>query len=195
MLDLSALDFAKGNGLVTVVTQDAATGAVLMVAHADREALERTLATGEMLAAAPGSGCWWNGERCSVSAVSAIGDAAVLTTDERFANDARQRAGWRRLAREARVSRTWGDCYGYLLVSTGRSEVMVDGVLSPWDAAALMPIVEEAGGVFTDWGGTRTAFGGSAVATNRALASAARALLATPPGADAETPAEGCHDA
>jgi histidinol phosphatase-like enzyme (inositol monophosphatase family) len=137
-------------------------------------------AVGEMLAAAPGSGCWWNGERCSVSAVSAIGDAAVLTTDERFANDARQRAGWRRLAREARVSRTWGDCYGYLLVATGRAEVMVDGVLSPWDAAALLPIVEEAGGVFTDWGGARTAFGGSAVATNRELAAAARALLTAP---------------
>jgi histidinol-phosphatase len=67
---------------------------------------------------------------------------------------------------------------------------MVDGVLSPWDAAALMPIVEEAGGVFTDWGGARTAFGGSAVATNRALAAAARALLTTPPGTDAETRAE-----
>ena len=122
-----------------------------------------------------------------MSTVSAIGEATVLTTDERFAHDARQLAGWRRLAREARVSRTWGDCYGYLLVATGRAEVMVDGVLSPWDAAALMPIVEEAGGVFTDWGGARTAFGGSAVATNRELAAAARALLAAP--------AEGHDDA
>jgi histidinol-phosphatase len=147
-------------------------------------------AVGELLAAAPGRGCWWNGERCSVSGVSAISDATVLTTDERFAHDARQRAGWRRLSRGARVSRTWGDCYGYLLVATGRAEVMVDGEMSPWDAAALMPIVEEAGGVFTDWGGARTPFGGSAVATNGALASQARALLAVPPGADAETPAE-----
>ena len=48
MLDLDALDFAKGGGLVTVVTQDADSGAVLMVAHADREALERTVATGEV---------------------------------------------------------------------------------------------------------------------------------------------------
>src|SRR5215217_1003511 len=48
MLDLDALDFAKGGGLVTVVTQDVESGAVLLVAHADREALVRTLATGEM---------------------------------------------------------------------------------------------------------------------------------------------------
>ena len=56
---------------------------------------------------------------------------------------------------------------------------MVDGTLSPWDAAALMPIIEEAGGIFTDWKGTRTAFGGSAVATNQGVAAEARMLLET----------------
>ena len=55
---------------------------------------------------------------------------------------------------------------------------MCDGTLSPWDAAALQPIIEEAGGVFTDWLGAPTAFGGSAVATNRALADEVRAVLA-----------------
>lgn len=61
MLDLDALDFAKGNGLVTVVTQDASTGDVLMVAHADREALERTLATGEMHYRSRTRGLWHKG--------------------------------------------------------------------------------------------------------------------------------------
>ena len=61
MLDLGALDFEKGNGLVTVVAQDAATGAVLMVAHADREALERTLATGEMHYRSRTRGLWHKG--------------------------------------------------------------------------------------------------------------------------------------
>ncbi len=61
-LDLGALDFAKGGGLVTVVAQDAATGAVLMVAHADREALERTLATGEMHYRSRTRGPWRKGE-------------------------------------------------------------------------------------------------------------------------------------
>ena len=57
-LDLDALDFAKGGGLVTVVAQDATSGAVLMVAHADREALERTLATGEMHYRSRSRGLW-----------------------------------------------------------------------------------------------------------------------------------------
>ena len=61
MIDLSSLDFAKGGGLVTVVTQDARTGAVLMIAHADREALERTVATGEMHYRSRARGLWHKG--------------------------------------------------------------------------------------------------------------------------------------
>ena len=60
-LDLDRLDFGKGGGLVTVVTQDASTGDVLMVAHADREALERTLATGEMHYRSRTRGLWHKG--------------------------------------------------------------------------------------------------------------------------------------
>lgn len=61
MLELSKLDFAKGNGLVTVVTQDAHTGDLLMVAHADREALEKTLETGEMYYRSRTRGLWHKG--------------------------------------------------------------------------------------------------------------------------------------
>jgi histidinol phosphatase-like enzyme (inositol monophosphatase family) len=131
----------------------------------------------ELVAAAPGAGCWWNGSRCHVSAVDALEAATVLTTDERFRERPERRAGWLELSRAASVSRGWGDCFGYLLVATGRAEAMCDPILSPWDAAALQPIIEEAGGVFTDWTGVATAFGGSAIATNRALADDVRALL------------------
>ena len=134
-------------------------------------------AVSEMLGAAPGEGCWWNGGSCRVSEVASTDVAMVTSTDDRCLETPARRAGWDRVSRSARVSRTWGDCFGYLLVATGRAEGMFDPVLSPWDAAALMPIIEEAGGVFTDWEGRRTAFGGSAVATNAALAQPLRALL------------------
>lgn len=136
-------------------------------------------AIGEWLAAAPGEGCWWNDSRCSVSGIDRLDQATVLTTDERFTGRIQHLDGWRRLARCARVSRTWGDCYGYLLVATGRAEVMVDPVMSPWDAAALQPIITEAGGRFTDWEGVDTAFAGSVIATNAALAVETRKVLAT----------------
>ena len=83
MIDLDRLDFARGGGLVTVVTQDAATGAVLMVAHADREALERTLATGEMHYRSRTRGAWHKGatsgnvQRCLSLAADCDGDAVL----------------------------------------------------------------------------------------------------------------------
>ena len=61
MLDLDTLDFSKGGGLVTVVAQDAHTGTVLMVAHADREALDRTIASGEMHYRSRTRGLWHKG--------------------------------------------------------------------------------------------------------------------------------------
>lgn len=134
-------------------------------------------AVGELVAAAPGQGCWWNGATCRVSDCASIAEATVLTTDERFPARDDRRSGWRNLASRAAVSRTWGDCYGYLLVATGRAEVMVDDRMNAWDAAAILPIITEAGGVFTDWSGTATAFGGSAIATNSALSRDVRQIL------------------
>lgn len=134
-------------------------------------------AVDEFIAAAPGEGCWHNGARCRVSAVDRIEDATVLVTDDRNFPAPERRAGWRALSDKAGVSRGWGDCYGYLLVATGRADVMVDPILNPWDAPMFQPIVEEAGGVFTAWNGARTAFAADAIATNGALAEAARALL------------------
>ena len=66
----------------------------------------------------------------------------------------------------AYITRTWGDCYGYLLVATGRAVAMVDPIMSVWDAAALQPILEEAGGTFTDWQGTATIEAGEGIGTN-----------------------------
>lgn len=137
-------------------------------------------AIGEMLVAAPGAGCWWNESRCSVSAVDDLARSTVLTTDPMFGERPEYRDGWERVASAANVSRTWGDCFGYLLVATGRAEAMLDPVMSPWDSAALHPIIEEAGGCFTDWTGQRSAFAGSVVATNALLGDVIRGMLTEP---------------
>jgi myo-inositol-1(or 4)-monophosphatase len=77
--------------------------------------------------------------------------------------------GWQRLAKSVELTRGWGDAYGHILVATGRADVMVDPVLSSWDAAPLLPIVREAGGRFTDLAGNATIHGGSGVSTNGRL--------------------------
>jgi len=140
-------------------------------------------ALGEEIAAARGEGCWHGGMRCRVSAEGDLARATVLATDERFTRDGRQKAAWNELAGRAAVARSWGDCYGYLLVATGRAELMTDGALHPWDAVPLVPILEEAGGVITDWSGGPAGFGDGAIATNAALAGAAREILFAHAGA------------
>jgi histidinol phosphatase-like enzyme (inositol monophosphatase family) len=131
-------------------------------------------AVDELVAAAPGEGCWWNGQRARVSDCATLAAATVLITDDRTFRSAAKRDGWQALAGDAGIARTWGDCYGYLLVATGRAEAMVDPIVNPWDAACFQPIIEEAGGVFSDLKGQPTAFAGSAIATNHALAATVR---------------------
>jgi len=135
-------------------------------------------ALGEMLAAAAGQGSWHNGVRARVSNIASIPSATVLTTDERFTARPDRRPAWERLAARASISRSWGDCYGYLLVATGRAEVMTDAIVAKWDTAAVQRCIVEAGGVFTSWEGVDTATGGSAIATNAALAREVREVLA-----------------
>lgn len=126
-------------------------------------------ALGEIVYAARGMGCFFNGEPTSVSSVDTLEEALLLSTD--FGTCASYGFGEAaaRLQASAHSRRTWGDCYGHLLVATGRAEIMLDPVMNVWDCAALLPIVEEAGGTFTDWRGTRTIRGGNAISTNGVL--------------------------
>lgn len=134
-------------------------------------------AVDELVVAAIGEGCWWNDSRARVSNVSELANATALITDERFSDRPWRGTQWRECASRVAVSRTWGDCYGYLLVATGRAEIMVDDIVNPWDAAAVYPLITEAGGMFTSWTGTSTAFGGDAIATNAGVAAATREIL------------------
>jgi histidinol-phosphatase len=102
----------------------------------------------ELVVAERGAGCFWNGRPTRVSSCARLGEATALTTEVRTLPYPVER-----VLRRAAVSRTWGDCYGYLLVATGRADVMIDPVMNAWDSAALQPIIEEAGGRFTDLAG------------------------------------------
>ena len=138
--------------------------------------------TQELVAAAAGQGAWFNGTRTYVSATSSLHSATLLTTDARFPGRPQRQARWDALSRATRIVRTWGDCYGYLLLATGRADIMVDDQMNPWDAAAVQVVIEEAGGRFTDFRGRATAFGGDSIATNSALDTAVRDILS--PGGD-----------
>jgi len=123
-------------------------------------------ALGEIVYAAKGLGCFLNGEPVRVSDTAELKDSLLLSTD--FTACAKYGFGRAAelLQERAKASRTWGDCYGYVLVASGRADVMLDPVMNLWDCAPLLPIMEEAGGTFTDWRGVRTIAGGNSIATN-----------------------------
>jgi myo-inositol-1(or 4)-monophosphatase len=81
------------------------------------------------------------------------------------------------LARRARIVRTWGDCYGYLLVATGWADIMCDPIMNPWDIQALIPVIRGAGGVITDWQGSDPVKADSIVAAAPGLHSQVIAAL------------------
>jgi histidinol-phosphatase len=126
-------------------------------------------ATQELVCAARGLGSFWNGKAARVSGTASLSEALVLSSDFGLCEKYGFGPAGERLQRQARARRTWGDCYGYVLVATGRADIMLDPVLNVWDCAPMLPILEEAGGTFTDWKGQRTIEAGNAIATNGKL--------------------------
>jgi myo-inositol-1(or 4)-monophosphatase len=94
-----------------------------------------------------------NGVPMRVRGTGEIEQATVLLSDvhngDRYQNGPAQDA----VLRRARIARTWGDCYGYLLLASGWADACLDPIMNPWDVLPLVPVVEGAGGVITDWQG------------------------------------------
>lgn len=134
-------------------------------------------ALGRTYWAVRGGGAFCDGRPIAVSGATRLADATLLTSDAAPRHYGEKYAGFERLLRSVGRHRGWGDCYGYALVASGAAEIMVDPQLNPWDSAALVPIVEEAGGAFFAWDGTPTIHGGSGIAVPRALREPVLALL------------------
>ncbi len=131
-------------------------------------------ALGEVVYAAKDGGCWWQvGEeqprRTQVSQTAELSNALFCFTEIEGWNTIGRFDVFARLSSEVRITRGWGDCYGHAMVATGRADFIVDPLMSPWDAAALVPILQEAGGHFMDWKGEPTIHGGNGVSVNAAL--------------------------
>jgi histidinol phosphatase-like enzyme (inositol monophosphatase family) len=123
-------------------------------------------ALSETVWAAQNGGCYWNGRRARVSEVKKLEDAVLLTTDFCRMETMGYQAALDRLCRATKLQRTWGDAYGHILVATGRAEIMIDPKMAVWDNGPLLPILEEAGGRFTDWLGNATIHADNAFSTN-----------------------------
>ena len=134
-----------------------------------------------LLCVGDGQSCQLNGAPVRVRQTRSLAEATLLTTSatndlvQLHSPEARQR-----LLNAAGLVRTWGDCFGYLLVATGRADVMCDGVShNAWDVLPLVPIIRGAGGVISDWQGGEVGDQKSCIAANPRLHRMAMDLLLT----------------
>jgi len=142
-------------------------------------------ALNETVFAASGQGCWWlpgnrnTGSRpirAHVSSTERLSEGLLLVGGFEYFRGGCQ-AHYERLVQSAKMQRSWADCYGQILVATGRADVLVEALMNTWDAAPFIPILQEAGGSFTDWNGNCTAKGGNSVSSNGKMSEEVLRLL------------------
>jgi myo-inositol-1(or 4)-monophosphatase len=135
----------------------------------------------KLLCIGDGKSCELNGAPVRVRGTRSLAEATLLTTS--VGDDIPQLhdpAARQRLLKSAGIVRTWGDCFGYLLVATGRADIMADGVAhNAWDVLPLVPIIRGAGGIITDWQGEKVGDQRSCLAASPRLHRMALDLLLT----------------
>lgn len=116
-------------------------------------------ALGERVWARAGGGAWWSRsgrpdpQPARVRPSPVLADALICTSGSEFYRRSGRFDVWERLAREVGTLRGWSDCYGGVLLATGRCDGWLDPVMAPWDIGPFPLILREAGAVCTDWGG------------------------------------------
>lgn len=131
-------------------------------------------ALNEVAYAADGTGAWWQVGAAApvqvrVSQESQLAKARLMFTEPTAWLPIGRYDVLSEIMRQVRLARGWGDCYGHVMVATGRAEIAIDPLMSPWDIAALIPILREAGGYCLDWRGRENISGGDGISVNAAL--------------------------
>lgn len=134
-------------------------------------------ALGETVSAAMGKGCFWNGERAHVSEKISLSESLLCTTSPSRLEDLVGHSKYESITRSFGLYRGWGDCWGHILVATGRAEAMLDARTAIWDAAPLGVIVEEAGGACFDFRGNKTIDGGDLASCAIGIADEVKEML------------------
>ncbi len=127
-------------------------------------------ATDELCEAAAGLGARYNDTDCRVSDTSLLQESTLLSTDITTIREEGLEKPFAVLLDQCRLHRTWGDAYGHMMVAAGRADIMFDPVLKIWDAATILPILQEAGGQFLDFSGNAGIDSGHGFSANEKLA-------------------------
>ena len=110
------------------------------------------------------SSALFNNEKVNVRNTVELKEAVLLSTDHLNVEKYQDINKFDNLIHQVKIYRLWGDCYGYLLLATGYADIMVDPIMNIWDLAALIPIIQGAGGIITDYKGNDAITGQSTIA-------------------------------
>jgi histidinol-phosphatase len=138
----------------------------------------------QLFRAMRGDGAYRDSHRIRVSDIGALEESQAFYSSISWFMKGGCRDAFLELVTQTQRQRGFGDFYGFLMVAQGSGEIMVEYGVSPWDVAALKPLVEEAGGECTDWDGTPTILRPDILATNGKLHATALALLKNHRGPD-----------
>lgn len=124
-----------------------------------------------------GGGAYRGERRINVSTVDRLSEATIFYTSLSWFVRAGRQEAFLEMVRHTQTQRGYGDFYGHVLVAEGAGELMVEHGVHIWDVAAIQPIVEEAGGKFTDWNGKSTIHRPDVVISNGLVHDEALAIL------------------
>ena len=110
-----------------------------------------------------------NGRQVSCRFPGSISEVTLLTSDENDVRNYQNYDNWVSLSKKVKFTRTWGDCYGYYLVATGRADIMADPIVSPWDIYGIVPIIEGSGAKISAWSSNCILSENSALASHPAI--------------------------
>lgn len=136
----------------------------------------------ETVYAADGLGCWhttkgFQPKRTHVSQITKLDQALVNTTSMSYFTTPEHREIYKQIDTQAKHTRGWSDCYGWVLLATGRVDAMIEPVLSLWDFAAAIPIITESGGFWSDLSGKQSIETGEMVTANSDIHAQLLALI------------------
>jgi len=110
-----------------------------------------------------------NGNIVKIRECNILDEAVLLTTDHLDIEKYQNMDKFNTLIRKVKLYRNWGDCYGYYLLATGFADIMIDPIMSDWDKMAIIPIINGAGGIITDYQGGDPVKGESIIASSKGL--------------------------
>ncbi|MCY2970974.1 MAG: histidinol phosphate phosphatase, partial [Planctomycetota bacterium] len=116
-----------------------------------------------------GEGAFRNDIKINVSAINSLGASQLFYSSISWFVKAGMEKEFLALASATEKQRGFGDFYGFVLVAQGAGEIMIEHGVHAWDVASIIPLIEEAGGTFSDWKGNKSIYAPDVLVTNGIL--------------------------